>query len=165
VNNKLELNYNFQLAKNSHLEQIIEIWESGVCAIYPSIVISEDMRKTFRNNFKKRRFPFQFWVAEFESTILGWVSILPAFSNPLKSDREAEISIYVNPIYSDNKIGQQLTNFVLMDLQTSNLETIWAFVAPHNINSMKMCENAQMEICGQSRSKIILTYEIIKHNE
>jgi L-amino acid N-acyltransferase YncA len=163
--NKLESKYNFRLAENIHFEQIIKIWEEGVYVIYPSLIISEDMRKVFKNNFNNRKFPFQFWVAEFENNILGWVSILPAFCNPLKHDKEAEISIYVNPVNKNNKLGQQLTNFVFMELKISNLENIWAFVAPHNTNSKKMCENALMKTCGQTKSKIILNYEVSASNE
>lgn len=150
--------FQIRLAKDLDLSIIEQIWVSGLRQYYSDIEVGFESLKLFRSNFQNRNNVFNFWVAE-TSSVVGWCSILPAFSHPLKKNSYAEISTYILQSMTQRGVGTNLMKFVFDELIGSEIESVFGFANPKNINSIKMCKNAGMKICGQTSTKIILIKE------
>ena len=99
-------------------------------------------------------------VAE-TTSIIGWCSILPAFSHPFKQNSSAEVSTYIDKEMSKNGVGTHLMRFVFEELKDKEIENVFGFANPKNIKSIKMCENAGMRICGETSTRVILIREYL----
>ena len=152
-------NVSFRLAEDCHLDRILEIWTQGWCQTHPQDTIESSQIKQFKKNFLNRSHPFNFWLVETEEDIAGWVSVVPAFYHPMKDQSEAEISIYIDKVYSNNGLGTQVTSHVLEEINETGINNVWAFVSKHNEASKAMCMNAGMSICGQTSSRFVLIKE------
>lgn len=155
-----KINFQIRLAKDSDLAIIEHLWIDGLLQIHPDIVISNKIRELFRRNFKNRSKFFNFWVAE-TTSIIGWCSILPAFSHPLKQNSSAEVSTYIDKGMSKNGVGTHLMQFVFDELKDKEIDNVFGFANPKNIKSIKMCENAGMRICGETSTRVILIREYL----
>lgn len=152
--------FHIRPAKDSDLATIEQIWTDGLSQIYPNIVITYNILKLFRRNFKNRNKPFDFWIAE-TTSVIGWCSILPAFSHPFKQKSSAEVSTYIDKRMIKNGIGTHLMQFVFEELKDKKIECVFGFASPENTNSIKMCENAGMRICGHTSTRVILLKEYL----
>lgn len=146
-------------AQDSHLKRIVDIWEQGWYQVHPTTFIDDRQMNQFERNFKKRNFPFDFWVVKEKEKIVGWVSVLQAFYHPMKENFEAEISIYIDKSESNRGFGSMITSYVLDELEYSDIQTVWAFVSKHNQRSKKMCEKAGMRVCGATSKKYLMIKE------
>lgn len=155
-----KINFKIRLAKDCDFVTIQHLWIDGLRQSYPDKKISDGILELFRHNFNNRSGCFNFWVAE-TSLIIGWCSILQAFSHPLKQKTIGEVSTYIAKEMSRNGIGTRLMRFVFDELKDKEIENVFGFANPENINSIKMCENAGMKVCGQISSRIILIKEYL----
>ena len=153
-----KINFQIRLAKDNDLAVVEHLWIDGLRQTYPDIIISNDIIELFRSNFKKRNKSFNFWVAE-TNLVIGWCSILPAFSHPFKQNSSAEVSTYIDKEFSKNGVGTHLMQFVFEELKGKEIENVYGFANPKNLKSIKMCENAGMKICGQTSTRVILIRE------
>lgn len=153
-----KINFQIRLAKDDDLEVIEHLWIDGLRQLYPDIVITDEIIASFRRNFKNRREHFNFWVAETKS-VIGWCSILPAFSHPFKQNSSAEVSTYIKKEIAKNGVGTHLMKFIFDELKGKKIENVFGFANPDNTKSIKMCENAGMRICGQTSTRVILIKE------
>lgn len=151
-------NFKIRIASDSDLQKIEIIWQDGLKKIYPSLKIDDTIISAFRENFNKRENYFNFWVAENEG-IIGWCSILPAFSHPLKQKTTAEVSTYVDNSIIDKGVGTKLMQHVFETIAPFKLECVFAFVSSSNLKAIKMCEKAGMKISGYTSTKAILLKE------
>lgn len=155
-------NFDIRNATNDDYSTIEKIWYEGLQLTFGSgINVTDSIKNNFKNNYVTQKFPFGFWVAEFEKKVIGWVSILPAFSHPLKSECNGEVSTYVDKEYSHNGIGTLLMKDVFEKINNTKIENVYGFALPINLKSIKMCENAGMRICGETSTKIILVKEFL----
>ena len=157
---KEQTNFKFRIASDNDLENIESIWLNGLKHLNPEIKISEHALFLFRSNFKNRNNAFNFWVIE-TPAVFGWCSILPAFSHPLKQQSSAEVSTYIDKAMCKHGAGTALMKFVFDELSNQEIKNVFGFANPTNINSIKMCENAGMIICGQTSTRTILIKEYI----
>ena len=153
-----KISFQIRLAKESDLKTIEQLWLDGLRRYNHEILIGNYNIELFRNNFKNRNTPFHFWVAE-TTHVIGWCSILPAFSHPLKQNSTAEVSTYIDREIRENGVGTILMQFVLAELKDKQIETVFGFANPTNIQSIKMCENAGMSVCGKTSTRVILIKE------
>lgn len=149
----------FELAQPQDLPIILQIWKEGLSSIYPNITITHEQENLFEENFENIKFPYSFWVAKENDTLLGWCSILPVFSHPLKRFSDAEVSTYIERKIKHSGLGTDLMNFVFKEIEKTNIKNVWGFANPKNLSSIKICENCGMRVCGESSSKIILIKE------
>ena len=63
---------------------IYAIWLAGIAHSFAGFAHPADLREQFEHNFSSCRPPFGFWVAEEAGQVLGFQSLLPCTSNPLK---------------------------------------------------------------------------------
>lgn len=150
----------FRPAKENDLKHIKQIWINGLKQVTPNLVITDVHEDLFDSNFKKRKGIYNFWVAE-KTEIIGWCSILPAFSHPLKKENNGEVSTYIDSNFTSNGVGTELMKFVFSQLETSEIEAVYGFANPLNTSSIKMCEKAGMTVCGQTSKRTILIKEYI----
>ena len=148
-----------ELAKQEDYHQIESIWMDGWGANHWGTLPSREQMTRFHENFISRSFPFTFWVARCGSQVLGWVSVLPAFYHPIKAKKEAEISIYIDELVRNKGIGTAMLQIVLGNLEISEIQTIWAFIAKSNIGSLSLFTNAGLDICGATSDRKILIKE------
>lgn len=151
----------FRSAGDDDLSDILEIWKDGLEIFRSKDIDPEPLIAAFEVNFKNRKHYFNFWVA-CNGGVLGWCSILPAFSHPLKQKKSAEVSIYFRKEHSAKGLGRKLMKYVFSEIQESELEIVWGFAQMQNMASIKMCENAGMKICGQTSNRVILVKEFVK---
>jgi L-amino acid N-acyltransferase YncA len=152
-------NIQMSIVQDNDYIQILEIWKEGLLSIYPDFTITDEQENLFKENFENRKFPYTFWVAKDNDVLLGWCSILPVFSHPLKRYSDAEVSTYIEKKIKHNGIGSDLMQFVFNQIETTNIKNVWGFANPKNLISIKMCENCGMRVCGESSTKIILIKE------
>ena len=138
---------------------IYAIWLAGIAHSFAGFAHPADLREQFEHNFTGCRPPFGFWVAEEAGQVLGWCSILPAFSHPLKRNTEAEVSTYVGIDTQKHGIGTGLMQAVFTELEGTGIECVWGFAKSDNQRSIRMCEKAGMRVCGNSTTKTILVRE------
>lgn len=150
----------YRLARDSDFEEIFLIWSEGIKTTFPDYNYPADLKEQFRKNFSNRSGVFNFWIVEIDNTLIGWCSILPIFSNPIKRPFNAEVSTYIDRNCSSNGIGQALMKFVFIELKKSNLKAVYGFANTGNENSIQMCVKAGMSICGATNNKTILIIEI-----
>jgi L-amino acid N-acyltransferase YncA len=151
---------NIRQAFDSDFLEIEQIWLEGLKVSFPNEKIGYEIKEKFQENFKNRKFPFDFWIAE-NSTIIGWVSILKAFSHPIKHNSVGELSIYFQKSIEKNGFGSLLLKSVFEIIKTSEVKTVFAFTNPINIASKKTLENAGMTICGETSNRLIFLKEFI----
>lgn len=151
----------FTQPQSQDLSPILQIWKEGLSSIYPDIQITQKQENQFKENFANRQFPYTFWVAKEDEEIIGWCSILPVFSHPLKRYSDAEVSTYIEKEIKHNGLGTDLMKFVFNQIENTDIKNIWGFVNPKNLISIKMCENCGMRVCDESSSKIILIKEYL----
>jgi|GEM_PF-2033673 len=158
---KIKDNYILRLAVDEDLPAILAIWKDGLMNSQSKDLDTNSLIISFKENFKNRNAYFNFWVV-WNGSVLGWCSILPAFSHPFKQNTNAEVSTYILKEYSSNKLGTELMKYVFSEIGQSVLEIVWGFAQLNNIASIKMCENATMRICGQTSNRVILIKEFAK---
>ena len=152
-------NVSFRLAEDYHLDRILEIWTQGWCQTHPNDTVEPQQIGQFKRNFENRSHPFNIWLAETPDTVVGWVSVLPAFYHPMKDQSEAEISIYIDREHSNLGLGTRLTSHVLKEIDRTEIDNVWAYVSKHYIASKRMCLNSGMSLCGQTSSRYVLIKE------
>jgi L-amino acid N-acyltransferase YncA len=150
----------FKLAKDDDLPYIKQIWINGLKQVNPLLQLTDVHTALFDSSFKNRKGLYNFWVAE-KPHVIGWCSILPAFSHPLKQENNGEVSIYLDTMVTDKGIGTSLMKLVFKQLEASNISAVYGFTHPLNLPSIKMLENAGMVICGQTSTRVILIKEYI----
>lgn len=152
------MNYQLNVYRTAHsndCETVLAIWKRCLGGEIDTSALSR-----FRKNFKLCEPPFGWWVAtDMSEKVVAWVSILPAFSHPLKSETEAEVSLYVEPEHKSNGLGTQLLRFAFLEISSSGIERVWAFANSKNLASIKMCTNSGMVRCGETSKKTILLLE------
>ena len=147
-----------EVAQDSDLPQVLAIWQQGLKENFPDMEISQAAIEIFINNFKNRKQSFNFWVAK-ETSVLGWCSILPAFSHPLKKNYSGEVSTYIDEEKAPKGLGTRLMKYAFREIQKTEIENVWGFANTGNLRSIKMCKNAGMYVCGNTIKKIILVIE------
>ena len=139
---------------------VLRIWAAGMQQSYPELSFTAEHRRRFRRNFRQQRAPFGFWVARGEGgEVLGWCSILPAFSHPLAQREEAEVSLYMVPKLQLYGVGTSLIQHVFAVLVGSGLHRVWGFAKPANQCSLRVCEKAGMRVIGTTLTDTILLRE------
>ena len=146
-------------SQDAQLSQIERIWKSGRSLTFDSNSIKKNQILRFRENFANRSFPFLFWTVSQEEQVLGWLSVLPAFRHPMKADTDGEISIYIDPMFTNMGIGTTLLSHALSELKYSKLDHVWAFVHKANIPSSRLFDKSQMSMCGETSSRYIYVRE------
>ena len=99
-----------------------------------------DLREQFEHNFTSCRPPFGFWVAEEAGQVLGFQSLLPCTSNPLKRHLLAESSTYVAAGEQDRGVGEPLLRRALAEAQTNGLQFVLGYVLAANERVVNMVE-------------------------
>lgn len=148
-----------RLATSNDFEIIFQIWENGIKTTFSDYDHPVNLKELFQKNFSNRNNYFNFWVIEQDNEIIGWCSILPIFSNPIKRQLNGEVSTYIREDFFANKIGQTLMKYVFEEIQKSPVKAIYGFANKDNEGSIQMCLKAGMSICGTTSFKTILIRE------
>lgn len=160
----------FRLAHDDDFEQIYNIWLDGIASTFADTPKPNNLKELFKANFDARQAHFNFWVAEIDGKIGGWVSLLPCSANPLKKDTVAEVSVYINRDYQKNHLATQLMAHVFEDVKSSPLKFLFGYVAATNYAIIKAsAENNLIEYgripasdkAPKSEEKITLIHKIV----
>lgn len=132
-----------QLARDEDFEDIFEIWLQGINESFHTENIDINLiKKSFHNNFLKRRGIFNYWVAlNLDNKILGWQSLNKTTANPLKEEYFAESSTYIDKNVRNSDIGSLLLDHVFREAEKSQLHYIIAFIAEKNHPVRKIASN------------------------
>lgn len=141
-------NIEIRLATDVDFEPNYEIWLDGIAKTFANFSQPENLKTLFQNNFQNRVGSFNYWVAAQDNIIVGWCSISPLTSNPLKMDKWAEVSTYINRHHKNNGVGTRLMQYVFSELKHTPIQFVFGFADVLNTKSIKMCYNAGMTSTG-----------------
>lgn len=136
-------------------EGIYAIWLAGVAHSFAGFAHPPDLREQFHHNFTTCQPPFGFWVAEDAKDILGWQSLLPCTSNPLKRHLLAESSTYVAADMQLKGLGESLLRQALTEAGMRGLQFVLGWVRTNNKGIAKMVAR-----CGFVPTKHGLTPQV-----
>lgn len=117
-----------RLATPADFEAIYAIWLEGIARSFAGFERPADLREQFYQNFAACCPPFAFWVAEREGQVVGWQSLLPCTSNPLKRKLLAESSTYVASNWQGCGAGELLLRWALQDAAGRGLQFVHGYV-------------------------------------
>ena len=139
----------YRLAHESDFEQIFSIWENGTELTFANFERPKNLRELFYKNFSSRSKQFNFWVAEIDNIILGWVSILPMSLNPLKQGTYGELSIYFDKKLNRLEIPKLLIDYVIADISTQQIQFVLANVIETNKSANKFFRKIGFFLLGK----------------
>lgn len=111
---------------------IYAIWLEGIAHSFAGFAHPADLREQFHHNFISCHPPFGFWVAEEDELVLGWQSLLPCTSNPLKRHLLAESSTYLGDGGRGRGVGELLLRRALAEARDSGLRFVVAYTLVEN---------------------------------
>ena len=103
------------------------------------------MREQFEHNFTGCRPPFGFWVVEEAGLVLGWQSLLPCTSNPLKRHLLAESSTYVAADTRHRGLGERLLRWALAEAGPGGLQFVLGWVLAGNEPMRRLVSRCGLE--------------------
>ncbi|MDO7886646.1 GNAT family N-acetyltransferase [Hymenobacter cheonanensis] len=119
-------------------EAIYAIWLEGIAHSFAGFAHPPDLREQFHHNFATCQPPFGFWVAEEAGQVLGWQSLLPCTSNPLKRYLLAESSTYVAADVQLKGLGESLLRKALNEAGMREIQFVIGWVRTNNSGIAKM---------------------------
>jgi L-amino acid N-acyltransferase YncA len=144
-----------RLATSADLEAIYTIWLDGIMHSFEGFEYPVDLREQFYHNFTGCFSPFAFWVAEAEGQVVGWQSLLPCTSNPLKRKLLAESSTYVTPKMQGGGTGELLLRSALQDAGRRGLQFVYGYVRHGNARLAKLVEQCGFVLTSNSLTPLV----------
>ena len=129
---------NIRPAQPNDFDAIYAIWLEGIVHSFAGFDYPADLREQFHNNFATCRPPFGFWVAETVGEVVGWQSLLPCTSNPLKRHLLAESSTYVAVGTQTRGMGYALLRHALAEAGERGLQFVFGYVLAGNVRMAKL---------------------------
>ena len=129
-------------------EAIYAIWLAGIAHSFAGFAHPPDLREQFHHNFTTCQPPFSFWVAEDAKDILGWQSLLPCTSNPLKRHLLAESSTYVASGIQNNGLGESLLRWALTEAEVRDLQFVLGWILAGNERMRALVRRCHFEPSG-----------------
>ncbi|MED3661274.1 N-acetyltransferase family protein [Ureibacillus sp. FSL K6-8385] len=128
----------FRIAILGDLPTIVEIYNSTI----PSRMVTadtepvtvEDRLDWFHEHTPEKR---PLWVAEYDGTICGWVSLQSFYGRPAY-DATAEISIYLHENFRGKGLGKKILGKVIGECPKLGIETLLGFIFAHNEPSLRL---------------------------
>ena len=139
-----------RLATSADFDTIYATWLDGITHSFAGFEHPADLREQFYHNFASSHSPFAFWVAEVEGQVIGWQSLLPCTSNPLKRKLLAESSTYVTPKMQGSGAGELLLRWVLQDAGRRGLQFVHGYVRHGNTRLAKLVEQCGFVLVSDS---------------
>jgi len=141
--------FRFRLALDTDFDRIFEIWQDGLKYSF-DIAPHSISRADFRNYFNKRNGVFNYWVAEVDSQILGWLSLNRISEHPLKKNTFAEMSLYFDTKIKAPHASIELQNFVLNYIsEHSQIKYLISFIAENNKPVYRYAKVTNWDIIGK----------------
>jgi phosphinothricin acetyltransferase len=91
-------------------------------------------------------------IAEIDNTVVGWTALSPVSSRCVY-EGVAEVSVYISPKYSRQKIGSKLLKRLIEESETNGIWTLQAGIFPENKGSIIIHERLGFRKVGY-REKI-----------
>ena len=91
-------------------------------------------------------------IAEIDNEIIGWAALSPVSSRQVYSG-VAEVSVYVSPKFSGQKIGTKLLERLVLESEENGIWTLQASIFPENVASIVIHESVGFRKVGY-REKI-----------
>ena len=133
-------------------EAIYAIWLEGIAHSFAGFDYPADLHEQFHHNFAACRPPFGFWVAETDGKVVGWQSLLPCTSNPMKRHLLAESSTYVASGKQTRGVGEALLRHALAQAGPMGLQFVFGYVLAGNERMAKLVQR-----CGFALASDALT--------
>ncbi|MGI4875551.1 MAG: GNAT family N-acetyltransferase [Janthinobacterium lividum] len=130
-------------------EPVYAIWLAGIAHSFAGFAHPADLWAQFEHNFSSCRPPFGFWVAEEAGQVLGWQSLLPCTSNPLKRQLLAEASTYVAASGQGRGVGEPLLRRALAEAAQSGLRFVLAYTLAENARVGQLYERCGFRASGR----------------
>ena len=128
---------------------IYAIWLEGIEKSFAGFAHPSDLREQFHHNFAACRAPFGFWVAEGAGQLLGWQSLLPCTSNPLKRNMLAEASTYVTAADRSTGVGHALLQRAQAEASAHGLRFILAYTMTANTRVGQLYQRCGFQPSGR----------------
>ena len=136
-------------AMNADFEAVYAIWLDGLVHSFAGFDYPANLREQFHQNFATCQPPFGFWVAEAAGKVVGWQSLLPCTSNPMKRHLLAESSTYIAPGSQLNGIGEALLRTALAWAGSAGLQFVLAYTLVSNTAVGRLYERCGFVPAGQ----------------
>ncbi|MFC6223778.1 GNAT family N-acetyltransferase [Hymenobacter artigasi] len=130
-------------------DAIYAIWLDGIVHSFAEFDRPADLQEQFHDNFTTCRPPFGFWVAEVAGNVVGWQSLLPCTSNPMKRHLLAESSTYRALGSHSNGAGEALLRAALAWAGPAGLQFVLAYTLESNTAVGRLYERCGFVPTGQ----------------
>jgi L-amino acid N-acyltransferase YncA len=136
-------------ASPADFEAIYTIWLEGIAHSFAGFQHPADLREQFHHNFATSHLPFGFWVAEVAGQVVGWQSLLPCTTNPLKRHLMAEASTYVTVSGQGIGVGEALLRRGQAEASLRHLRFVLAYTLTENARARHLYERCGFQPTGQ----------------
>jgi L-amino acid N-acyltransferase YncA len=138
-----------RFASEKDLKEIIDIFNQGIRTRSSTGYLHEmtvgDRQEWFMEHTPEK---YPILVAEFDNTILGWISLDPYRKGRKAFERTGEISSFVHPEYWRKGVGGQLLSAMMQTTKKLGYTTLLAIVLDKNTGSRKLLEKNDFEQWG-----------------
>ncbi|QQR98873.1 MAG: GNAT family N-acetyltransferase [Sphingobacteriales bacterium] len=137
-----DFTYIIRHSKPEDFEQVFQIWyDNQVTSLNRDIKNNLLLYKNrFQNNFKNQDGNFKFWVAEYDSIIIGFQSSNRTESNPVVTNEQAESSTYIKIGFGGKNIGYNIMKICLEELINTEIMLFYGKIIITNIAMIKIVE-------------------------
>ncbi len=129
---------------DSDKERVLEIYGFGIAAGNATF----EIRVPSWHEWESGHHIHSRFVFEENDKVVGWVALSPVSPRKVYSG-VAEISIYVDPDYQNNKIGSRLMEKLIVSSEENGIWTLYSAVFPENEATLKLHRNFGFRIIGR----------------
>ncbi len=87
------------------------------------------------------------FVIEKDDVVLGWIALSPV-STRCNYSGVAEVSVYIAPNYSGQKLASKLMDKVISESEKNGIWTLQSSIFPENLASVKLHQNFDFRVVG-----------------
>ncbi|MCK5667030.1 MAG: N-acetyltransferase [Thiotrichaceae bacterium] len=132
---------NIRIADNNDLPQIVEIYNQAVTqrgATADLMPVSVESRQQWFNDHVPDSYPI--WIAEQDSTIIGWCSVSAYRPGRMALRHTAEISYYVHQAHRRKGIGSILIQHAINQCDHLQINKLFTLLFDVNLPSVRILE-------------------------
>jgi L-amino acid N-acyltransferase YncA len=121
------------------LAAVVDIWKEGLRSSLGYEPPPGDYDKAFRRKIEEQDANFKVFVAVDAGVVVGWQSLSPFRSNPVTSERMAELSAYMRASHLRSGIAKELLQHSLRHADSApGLQYVTAFITAPNERALQV---------------------------
>lgn len=144
----MENNLNIRIVEKNDIPKIVEIYNQGI-RNRNNAILDELNLKEYTREFEDRNLSqYPVFVAEFDNTILGWISLSPYRANRRAYKNSKEVSFYLDENSLGKGIGSKLMNFVIENKNALGFHSLFAILVANNERSISLLKKFDFKLWG-----------------